>query len=333
MSAPIIKIKRGSTAPSVTLSAGEFAIDQVEKNLYLGVEVGGVVSNEIVGGSGTFATKTYVDNAVSSGISGLSDMAFQSSGNVTITGGSISVGAITATSGAFVTLTASTAPTGSNDVVRKTDLDSAISALGSVFHFVGDTSLATTPFDLGTLPDLTTGAYYRVDVAGTYTDTGFSAAAKIGDSFVKTTTTWLKLDNVDAAITGTTNEIVVSGDEDAGYVVGIASAFSSRVTDLETKTQNIDIAATTANITKFNGVINAGDPTSVGVEINEFGSLVAVMSGGDRYFDVSYFGCITLGAQFNPTNTVNIRNGLIGIDHPTNGTPSIENFIIDGGVY
>lgn len=256
MPAPIIKIKRGSTAPSVTLNAGEFAIDQAAKNLYLGVEVGGTVSNEIVGGSGTFATKTYVDNAVSSSISGLGSMAFQNSNNVTITGGSISVGAITATSGAFVTLTASTAPTGSNDVVRKTDLDSAISALGSVFHFVGDTSLATTPFNLDTLPDLTTGAYYRVDVSGTFTAAGFSAAAKIGDSFVKTTTSWLKLDNVDATITGTNNEIVVSGDENAGYVVGIASAFKDRVSNVETKAQNISLSITTAGLTSITGNVS-----------------------------------------------------------------------------
>lgn len=66
MANPIIKIKRGSTAPVATLQAGEFAIDQSAKNLYLGVEVGGVVTNEIVGGEGTFATKAYTDAAVAS---------------------------------------------------------------------------------------------------------------------------------------------------------------------------------------------------------------------------------------------------------------------------
>lgn len=64
MANPIIKIKRGSTAPSTTLQAGEFAIDQAAKNLYLGVEVGGVVTNEIVGGEGTFAKKSYVDSEI-----------------------------------------------------------------------------------------------------------------------------------------------------------------------------------------------------------------------------------------------------------------------------
>jgi len=252
MANPIIKIKRGSTTPA-SLSAGELAIDLTNETLFVGKNDNTPLA---IGGSGTFATKTYVDNAVSGGVAGLGSMAFQNSSNVTITGGSISVGAITATSGAFVTLTASTAPTGSNDVVRKTDLDSAISALGSVFHFVGNTSLATTPFNLGTLPDLTTGAYYRVDVAGTFTDTGFSAAAKIGDSFVKTSTSWQKLDNVDATITGTNNEIVVSGDENAGYVVGIASAFKDRVSNVETKTQNISLSITTAGLTSITGNVS-----------------------------------------------------------------------------
>jgi hypothetical protein len=67
---PIIKILRGATPPAA-LQAGQLAMDQVAKNFYLGVEVAGVVTNEIVGGEGTFATKTYVDSAVSSGTGSL----------------------------------------------------------------------------------------------------------------------------------------------------------------------------------------------------------------------------------------------------------------------
>lgn len=64
MAQPIIKIKRGATAPAVnSLQAGEFAIDQAAKNLYLAIDVAGVRTNEIVGGSGTFATKTFVTDA------------------------------------------------------------------------------------------------------------------------------------------------------------------------------------------------------------------------------------------------------------------------------
>ncbi len=60
MANPIIKIKRGSTTPA-TLSAGELAVDLTNLNLFVGKADGSVLT---VGGSGTFATKAYTDNAV-----------------------------------------------------------------------------------------------------------------------------------------------------------------------------------------------------------------------------------------------------------------------------
>ena len=328
MANPIIKIKRGATAPVATLNAGEFAIDQVAKNLYLGVEVGGAVTNEIVGGEGTFATKAYVTTALG-GVSGtLGNMAVQNKETINITGGTIdgvditngsvqntvidgttigattpstgtfttltattldgnidantavithgmfqtavingnteitdsyientTIGANTPSTGAFTTLTASNAPSASTDVVRKTDLDSAISALGSVFHYVGNVSLATTPFDLGTLPDLNTGSYYRVDVAGTYVDATYpDVEAKVGDAFVFTATNgFQKLDNVDVQVFQTPNEITVTGDENAGYTVSIDPVFSGRVSNTESLTQNFGSVA--AGSTEINGNI------------------------------------------------------------------------------
>jgi len=358
MANPIIKIKRGAVAPTTTLQAGEFAIDQVAKNLYLGVEVGGVTTNEIVGGNGTFATHTDVATAVTNATGSLGTMSTQNANAVAITGGTIDgvditngtvnyadmqgvtinsassivdstidntpigattpstgaftsvatpeltsptglieaglvviqntsltnavlegsviraaseiddspIGSTTPSTGAFTTLTASSAPSASTDVVRKTDLDSAISALGSVFSYKGDLSahmsVGTGPFELdNTDIDLTTGAYYRVDVAGTYNaqfggaDPSTPAPAvsfdlKVGDAIVKTSTGWQKLDNVDAVVSGTANEIVVTGDENAGYTVSIDPVFSGRVTtaesditDLQTKTQNITATA------------------------------------------------------------------------------------------
>jgi hypothetical protein len=327
MANPIIKILRGATPPSATLQAGQFAVDQVAKNLYLGVEVGGVVTNEIVGGSGTFATKTYVDSAVSAGTGSLGTMATQNANSVAITGGAIdgtTIGATSASSGAFTTLTASNAPSASTDVVRKTDLDSAISALGSVFHYVGNVSAATGN-DLDTLSDTTTGAYYKVDADGTYTASGgFSAAAKVGDAFVKTSTGWQKLDNVDAVVSGTANEIAVTGDENAGYTVAIDPAFSYRVstaesyiTNLETKTQNIDLAGTTASMTQFNGVINAGSAN--------FNYLSATFSAdvGELFVNNS-----SGMGNLSVAGTTTLQGNLVG-----NGTNQITDFIIDGGVY
>ena len=61
MANPIIKIKRGVGSP-VSLSAGELAIDITNKNLYIGDNSSVPF---VIGGEGTFATKTYADSAVS----------------------------------------------------------------------------------------------------------------------------------------------------------------------------------------------------------------------------------------------------------------------------
>jgi len=66
MAQPVIKIKRGSNAPSTgSLQAGEFAMDQTNRNLYLAIQSGGSTENVIVAGDGTFATKSYVTTALS----------------------------------------------------------------------------------------------------------------------------------------------------------------------------------------------------------------------------------------------------------------------------
>jgi len=61
MANPIIRIKRGSSTP-VSLSSGELAIDLTNLNLFVGKADGTALA---VGGSGTFATKSYADSAVS----------------------------------------------------------------------------------------------------------------------------------------------------------------------------------------------------------------------------------------------------------------------------
>jgi len=61
MANPIIKIKRGVGTPT-SLSAGELAIDITNKNLFVGDNSSVPF---VVGGEGTFATKTYADGIVS----------------------------------------------------------------------------------------------------------------------------------------------------------------------------------------------------------------------------------------------------------------------------
>lgn len=342
MANPIIKIKRGTTVPTTgQLQAGEFAIDQVAKNLYLGIEVGGIVTNEIVGGNGTFATHADVATAVTNATGSLGTMSTQNANNVAITGGSISGVNLNVTApiidlagGALVNVPG---PTNASDPANKWYVDTVVSNLGSVFHYVGDVSSATTPLDLTTLSDQATGAYYKVDVAGAYTDGATTFNAKVGDAFVKTTTGWQKLDNVDAVVSGTANEIAVTGDENVGYTVSIDPVFSGRMTtaegdidalegrvttaegditalegratDLETKTQNIDLALTTPGDTKFNGYLRAG-------YLN--------LSDGMEVFNA---------ALFNPV--INAFSGvrLLGGDIEGTGSSQLLGFVVDGGSY
>jgi hypothetical protein len=368
MANPIIKILRGVTPPP-TLEAGRIAIDQAAKNLYVGIDDGdGGTINEIVGGSGTFATKAFVADAITTATGDLGTMSTQNADAVEITGGTIDgtaigattpstgaftsvatpeltsptgfieaglviiqntsltnavlegsvirngseiddspIGRFTPSTGKFTTLKASSAPVDPTDVVRKTELDSAVSALGSVFHFVGDVSSASTPLDLSTLSDQTTGSYYKVDVAGTYTAGENSFAAKAGDAFVKTSTGWQKLDNVDVEVLGTANEISVTGGENAGYTVALDSVFSGRVTtaegdidDLETKTQNI---TADANMTTVAGAMRSGN-----------GSSVVDFGNGELIFGAANFGSAFVSGDLSVTG-------------------DITDAIIDGGVY
>jgi hypothetical protein len=454
MANPIIKILRGITPPP-TLEAGRIAIDQAAKNLYVGIDDGnGGTINEIVGGSGTFATKAFVADAITTATGDLGTMSTQNADSVAITGGSLNngvnalfingaeissspidncaIGANIASSGKFTSLdvtvsditmsgaglidmnsgriTNLSAPVNDNDSVRKTDLDTAISALGSVFHYVGDLSafmsVINGPFELDNVDiDLTTGSYYRVDVAGTYNaqfggadpstpDPAVSFDLKVGDAIVKTSTGWQKLDNVDAVVSGTANEISVTGDENAGYTVAIDSVFSGRVTtaegdiddlenltqnfgsvaagsteingeiwgegkltlsgtgtlldiggdivasgtvsgtnitDLEAKTQNIDLAGTTAGTTQINGNVSIGNASFPDFKILNGQVQLNVATNSAT---VRSFGTLDInagGGLGGPGAWIGLKSsGHLVAD----GTDlEIQGFIIDGGVY
>jgi len=398
MANPIIKIKRGTTVPSTgALQAGEFAIDQAAKNLYLGVEVGGSVINEIVGGNGTFATHTDVATAVTNATGSLGTMSTQNANAVAITGGTIdgtTIGATTPSTGKFTAIETDNisgqpnifnnqtqfgwglsgvgsnplyvsskldlsiglgvielggfsgcavkgldAPVNDNDAARKKYVDDKVSALGSVFHYIGDVSSATTPLDLTSLSDTTTGAYYKVDVAGAYTDGATTFNAKVGDAFVKTTTGWQKLDNVDVVVSHAAGgEITVSGTEDTGYEVSLNTGAGSwkdsvdtDITDLETKTQNIDLTGTTAGTTIINGNVSLG--TTSFPDFKVLNGQVQ-LNAATNSATVESYGTLNItagGGEGSPGDWVGLKSSghLVA-----NGTGlEIQGFVIDGGSY
>lgn len=345
-----IKIKRrlstsglGAGTP-VGLEAGELFVNFVDQRLY----AQGDLTNPL-----EFADKNYVDTAITSATGSLGTMSTQNADSVAITGGNIdgtAIGATTASSGAFTTLTASSAPSASNDVVRKTDLDSAITALGSVFRFIGDISAATNN-DLLTLSDQTTGAYYRVDVAGTYVAFSDSFDLKVGDAIVKTASGWQKIDNVDVEVLGTVNEIAVTGDENAGYTVAIDPAFSGRlstaetdIADLETKTQNISSTETVAGTTKLTGSVNvdssdynyavAGTQVTIGsgeVQVYKSSEDVAVKLSTDGIYRdwASVTPATDLKLETNSGSVlVKAQNGQIKLD---GSVTNVSNYITVAG--
>jgi hypothetical protein len=378
MANPIIRIKRGSSTPANgVLSAGELAVDLTNKNLFVGLADGSALP---IGGEGTFATKDYVTNVTGS----LGTMSQQNADSVAITGGTIDgvgitmgtvfgtnlqtvaigsssyiadstientpIGATTPSTGAFTTLTASSAPSASNDVVRKTDLDARISSLGTIFKYIGTLDGGVdeaSAYDLGDL-NVGGGEFYRVATAGFFAGAGGpNFYANQGDGILFDIDGASEhIDNTNTQVAGTANEIAVSGSTDTGYTVAIDSAFSGRVStaetdidDLQTKTQNIDLAGTTAGTTAVNGTIAVGGfiESAVAAGLGLSGNFIRLEASADIIFKADSNG-IVLGGQYAGAtpSTLNIecRHNLVGVNDPNNSTMmNIENFVIDGGVY
>ena len=360
MANPIIKIKRGVGTPS-SLSAGELAIDITNKNLFIG-DSSSVPF--VIGGEGTFATKTYVGNAITTATGNLGTMSTQNADAVAITGGTMDgvsismgtvfgtnlqtvaigsssyiadstientpIGATTPSTGAFTTLTASSAPSASNDVVRKTDLDARISSLGTIFKYIGYLNGGVdeaSAYDLSVL-DVGGGEFYRVATAGFFAGAGGASGpyfyANQGDGILFDIDGASEhIDNTNTQVAGTANEIAVSGSTDTGYTVAIDSAFSGRVStaetdidDLQTKTQNISVAGTTTGVTNFNDT-----------ELQNVGAIYAS--------DIAHLEGVNIAELVAPEVILEATTAVT-IAGPTlagNGTTELTDFIIDGGTF
>lgn len=117
-------------------------------------------------------------------------------------------------------------------------LEASVTAIGSAFNYVGTVTGGATSETATQLNDLTekdTGDYYKVTTAGWFkVGSGTAFRANLNDGLVWNTASGVDIiDNTNSSVSGTANEISVSGSADTGFTVAIASAFSSRVSTLE----------------------------------------------------------------------------------------------------
>ena len=224
----------------------------------------------------------------------------------------------------FTSATVSTVPADANDVIRKTELDGEaasriagdnalglrIDALGSAFNYVGAVSGgadALNAFDLSSLAEKDAGDYYKVASAGHFNDGTNTFFANANDGLVFNLASGVDLiDNTNSSVSGTVNEIAVTGSADTGFVVAIDSVFSGRVTTAETDIDNLEGRMTTAE-----------------TDIN---NLESKTQNIDLAGTVA--GTTVLTGALQVSGAVEVTGNLVGT-----GTNEITDFIIDGGVY
>lgn len=111
--------------------------------------------------------------------------------------------------------------------ITLSDLPLSITTGGMVYQGEFDASTGTAP----ATPDTTNkGWMWRATAAGTVA----GLLLDIGDYIVSNGTGWDQIDNVEVSVSGTSNEIVVSGSRAAGFVISLAPAFNNRLSDVET---------------------------------------------------------------------------------------------------
>lgn len=124
--------------------------------------------------------------------------------------------------------------------ITLSDLPLSITTGGMVYQGEFDASTGTAP----TTPDTTNkGWMWRATAAGTVA----GLLLDIGDYIVSNGTYWDQIDNVEVSVSGTSNEVVVSGSRAAGFVISLAPEFNSRLGDVETAIGTLSSLNTTAN--------------------------------------------------------------------------------------
>ena len=260
--------------------------------------------------------------------------------------------------------TVSTAPVSANDVVRKTDLDTEVTAinaslttetnariagddalglridaLGSAFNYVGTVSggaSAGAATNLASLSEKDAGDYYKVSAAGHFVLAPAAAFfANANDGIVFNLAGGVDLiDNTNASVSGTTNEIAVTGSLDTGYTVALDAVFSGRMTTAESDIDSLEGRATTAEsdidslegrMTTAESDIDALQSTTgaLGTMATQNANAVAITGGT---IDGTPIGGTTAAA--GSFTTLSASGNLVGT-----GTNQITDFVIDAGTF
>jgi len=133
----------------------------------------------------------------------------------------------------------------------------SVAALGNAFNYVGTltggaTSGVAVDMNLQPTGNKDPGDYYRVTTAGYFKigTGGTPFFANLNDGLVWNTSGGIDIiDNTDPTVYGTVNEVSVTGSIDTGFTVALHSAFSGRMTSVETTINTEITRATNAETT------------------------------------------------------------------------------------
>jgi hypothetical protein len=312
MANPIIRIKRGSSAPA-SLSSGELAIDLTNKNLFVGQADGTPLA---IGGEGTFATKSYADAAVSAANSTLT-AAIAAEEAARISADSTLTSNLSAEESARIAADSTLTSAVSAEVSRATAAEGVIA--GNLSTETSNRTSADSALD-GKI----TTEKNRIDAI-------LSAASADSDTFAEIVSLINSVDTAnDSAFAGyvTSNNTALASEVSARQSAD--SALDDRATDLETKTQNIDLA-TTAGTTKLTGTLETGGiAATVGQLVLDIAASNMVQINAP---ELVVLGAITADAKLSVFAGGFEVTGNSTLTGDLSVTGNITDAIIDGGTY
>lgn len=112
----------------------------------------------------------------------------------------------------------------------------SLANIGNVFKYINTVSGSdqSTPTNLTLLSLKNAGDYYKVAVAGWFTDGVNTFYAQLNDGLIWNLTNTVDIiDNTNSVVFGTSNYITVNGSSDVGFTVDIDTQFKNRVGVLE----------------------------------------------------------------------------------------------------